>query len=132
VVQIIRSMPDVAAAASFSQLEALPARRFDDPRDESMLYRLKYSAAPERAGEILFAFQPMIALGAPPDHDPAQHGTGWDYDRRVPMIFWGTWKAERRTEPVSTVDIAPTLAKELGIQPGEPLDGIPLRLVRRD
>jgi arylsulfatase A-like enzyme len=97
-----------------------------------MLYRLKYSAAPERAGEILFAFQPMITLGAPPDHDPAQHGTGWDNDRRVPMIFWGTWKAERRTEPVSTVDIAPTLAKELGIQPGEPLDGIPLRLVRRD
>jgi len=96
-----------------------------------MLYRLKYSAAPERAGEILFAFQPMISLGAS-DHDPAQHGTGWDYDRRVPLIFWGIWKSERRTDPASTVDIAPTLAKELGIQPAEPLDGIPLRLPCRD
>ena len=132
VVQLIRAMPDVAAAASFSELEALPAHRFEDPRDESILYRLKYSATPERAGEILFAFQPMISLGAPPDHDPAQHGTGWDYDRRVPLIFWGLWKAERRTDAASTVDIAPTLSKELGIQPAEPLDGIPLRLARRD
>jgi hypothetical protein len=33
--------------------------------DESLLYRLKYSAAPDRAGEILFAYQPMIELGAP-------------------------------------------------------------------
>jgi predicted AlkP superfamily pyrophosphatase or phosphodiesterase len=132
VVQTIRSMPDVAAVASFDELAALPARRFEDPRDESMLYRLKYSAAPGRAGEILFAFQPMISLGAPPDHDPAQHGTGWDYDRRVPLIFWGLWRAERRRAPASTVDIAPTLAKELGIQPAEPLDGIPLRLARRE
>jgi predicted AlkP superfamily pyrophosphatase or phosphodiesterase len=132
VVKIIRAMPDVAAAASFDELEALPVRRFEDPRDESLLYRLKYSAAPERAGEILFQFQPMIALGSPPDHDPAQHGTAYDYDRRVPLIFWGMWKAERRTDPASTVDIAPTLARELGIEPAERLDGVPLRLARTE
>ena len=57
----------------------------------------------------------MIDLGVPPDHDPAQHGTAHDYDRRVPIMFWGSWRAERRLDPVSTVDIAPTLAKELGM-----------------
>jgi arylsulfatase A-like enzyme len=31
-------------------------------------------------------------------------------------------------EPASTVDIAPTLAKELGIRPEEQLDGVALRL----
>jgi len=125
---LIRAMPDIAAVASFDELAALPDKRFDDPRDESLLYRLKYSAAPERAGEILFAFGPMIELGGPPGHDPAQHGTAYDYDRRVPIIFWGPWQAEHRTDPASTVDIAPTLARELGIQPAERLDGVPLRL----
>jgi predicted AlkP superfamily pyrophosphatase or phosphodiesterase len=128
VVNIVRSMPDIAAAASFDELAALPDKRFEDPRDESLLYRLKYSAAPDRAGEILLAFQPMILMGGPPDHDPAQHGTAHDYDRRVPIIFWGRWLGERRMDPASTVDIAPTLAKELGIEPEERLDGIPLKL----
>jgi predicted AlkP superfamily pyrophosphatase or phosphodiesterase len=132
VVNIVRSMPDIAAVASFDELAALPDKRFEDPREESLLYRLKYSAAPDRAGEILFAFQPMIELGAPPDHDPAQHGTAYDYDRRVPIIFWGPWRGERRPEPASTVDIAPTLAKELGIEPAERLDGIALHLTRRE
>ena len=128
VVNIVRSMPDIAAVASFDELAALPNKRFDDPRQESLLYRLKYSAAPGRAGEILFAFQPMIELGGPPGHDPAQHGTAYDYDRRVPIIFWGPWRAEQRWDPVSTVDIAPTLASELGIRPEERLDGVPLSL----
>lgn len=128
VVNIVRSMPDIATAASFEELAALSEKRFEDPRDESLLYRLKFSAAPERAGEILFAYQPMIELGAPPDHDPAQHGTAYDYDRRVPIIFWGPWRAERRREPASTVDIAPTLAREFDIEPEERLDGVPLKL----
>ena len=72
----------------------------------------------------------MIELGGLPGHDPAQHGTAYDYDRRVPIIFWGMWRAERRTDPVSTVDIAPTLARELGIEPEEKLDGVPLHLSR--
>jgi predicted AlkP superfamily pyrophosphatase or phosphodiesterase len=131
VVNIVRSMPDIAAVASFDELAALPDRRFEDPREQSLLYRLKYSAAPDRAGEILFAFQPMIELGSPPDHDPAQHGSPYDYDRRVPIIFWGPWQSEHRMDPASTVDIAPTLAKELGIEPGERLDGVPLRLSYR-
>jgi arylsulfatase A-like enzyme len=49
----------------------------------------------------------------------------------VPIIFWGPWRGERRLEPASTVDIAPTLAKELGIEPEERLDGIVLHLTRR-
>jgi arylsulfatase A-like enzyme len=74
----------------------------------------------------------MIELGAPPDHDPAQHGTAYDYDRRVPIIFWGPWRGERRLQPASTVDIAPTLARELGIEPEERLDGIALHLTSRE
>ena len=125
-------MPEVADVAPIEELEALPSKRFDDPREESIRYRLKYSAAPGRSGDVLFAFKSLVSLSGPPDGDPAQHGTPYDYDRRVPLIFWGPWKAERQTHPVSTVDIAPTLANEFGIKPSEPLDGVVLHLQRAD
>lgn len=128
VISIVRSMPDIAVVASYDEIAALPAKRFEDPREESLLYRLKFSAAPERAGDILLAFQAMVERGGPPLEDPAQHGSAYDYDRRVPIIFWGPWLGEHRMEPASTVDIAPTLAKELGIEPEERLDGVPLKL----
>lgn len=125
---IVRTMPEVAAAASLSELRAIPTRRFADPREEDVLYRLKLTAAPGRSADILFAFNPLVERDGPPQHDPAQHGTPWDYDRRVPLIFWGPWKPAHRTDPVSTVDIAPTLARELGVKPKEALDGVPLRM----
>jgi predicted AlkP superfamily pyrophosphatase or phosphodiesterase len=132
VIQIVRSMPEVAVVASYEEIAALPDKRFEDPREESLLYRLRYSAAPERAGEILLAFQAMVERGGPPGYDPAQHGSAYDYDRRVPIIFWGPWKNEQRMDPASTVDIAPTLAKEIGIQPEERLDGIALKLLGKE
>jgi predicted AlkP superfamily pyrophosphatase or phosphodiesterase len=128
VISIVRSMPDIAVAASYDEIAALPEKRFEDPREESLLYRLKFSAAPEKAGDILLAFQAMVERGGPPNEDPAQHGSAYDYDRRVPIIFWGPWLGEHRMDPASTVDIAPTLAKELGIEPEERLDGVPLKL----
>jgi len=132
VAEIIRSMPEVADAAPIEELEALPTQKFADPREESIRYRLKFSAVPGRSGDVLFAFKSLVSLSGPPNGDPAQHGTPYDYDRRVPLIFWGPWKAERQTHPVSTVDIAPTLANEFGIKPSEPLDGSVLRLQRAD
>lgn len=127
---IVRAMPDVAAAASLEELRAIPQKRYPDPREEDVLYRLKLSAAAGRSADILFAFNPLVERDGPPKHDPAQHGTPWDYDRWVPLIFWGPWKAEHRTDPASTVDIAPTLATELGIKPEQPVDGRPLGLTR--
>jgi len=47
----------------------------------------------------------------------ATHGSPWDYDRRVPILFW--WPGvtpETRTTPIETVDIAPTLAAAAGVQ----------------
>ena len=46
----------------------------------------------------------------------ASHGSVWDYDRRVPIIFW--WpgaQGEERFLPIRTVDIAPTLAHVIGV-----------------
>ena len=53
------------------------------------------------------------------------HGTPWDYDRRVPIIFWRPgMTAAARDEPIETVDLMPTLAAMIGVSlaPGQ-VDG---------
>ena len=57
----------------------------------------------------------------------ATHGTPHDYDARVPIIFWGPqFRPGMRPDTVRVVDMAPTLARVLGLTPPERLDGIPL------
>jgi len=54
----------------------------------------------------------------------AQHGTPSDLESHVPILFYGPpFKPGRYAGFTRTVDIAPTLARVLGITPGEPLDG---------
>jgi arylsulfatase A-like enzyme len=54
----------------------------------------------------------------------ATHGMPHSYDARVPVIFAGAAvKPGRYTQPIRTVDVAPTLASMIGIEPTEPLDG---------
>jgi arylsulfatase A-like enzyme len=62
----------------------------------------------------------------------ATHGSPWDYDRRVPILFWRPrMPAAARDEPVETVDIMPTLAALIelpvaaGSVDGHCLDGTP-------
>lgn len=58
----------------------------------------------------------------------ALHGTPSDFDTHVPIIFYGApFRAGRDSSFVRTADIAPTLAQVLGVVPGEPLDGKPLK-----
>ena len=57
----------------------------------------------------------------------ATHGSPHRYDSNVPIIFYGApFKPGRYSDFVRTVDIAPTLAKVLGVTPTESLDGHPL------
>ncbi len=54
----------------------------------------------------------------------AEHGTANRDDIAVPIAFYGAGiGAQRVARPVSTVDIAPTLAALIGVSPTEPLDG---------
>ena len=57
----------------------------------------------------------------------AAHGMPYDDDAHVPLIFWGAKvRPGTYTQPVRTVDIAPTLARVVGVEPTERLDGKPL------
>ena len=63
----------------------------------------------------------MLKRDITPIADPgngyvATHGSPWDYDRRVPILFWRPGMARNdRSEPIATVDIMPTLAAMLGL-----------------
>lgn len=57
----------------------------------------------------------------------ATHGSPYDNDTNVPIVFYGPGFAPGRyTDFVRTVDIGPTLARRLGVTPLEKLDGVPL------
>ena len=44
------------------------------------------------------------------------HGSVWDYDRRVPIIFWRPgYPAQSVDLPVQTVDILPSMAAMIGL-----------------
>lgn len=125
-VAVLRAQPEVAGAWTREEILALPLEPTTDPGKRTLPERIKLSLAPERAGDILLTFAPLYTFDQPPD--VATHGSPWDYDRRIPLVFYGPWKAEVRSEPVRTIDLAPTLAKELGIAPGEAVDGRVLEL----
>ena len=57
----------------------------------------------------------------------ATHGSPYDNDSHVPIVFYGRGFAPGRyTDFVRTVDIGATLAQRLGVKPLEKLDGVPL------
>ncbi len=54
----------------------------------------------------------------------AEHGHPYDADAKVPVIFYGPWfRTARYSERVFVVDMAPTLAKIIGVPPVERVDG---------
>ncbi|HKP77049.1 MAG TPA: alkaline phosphatase family protein [Longimicrobiaceae bacterium] len=54
----------------------------------------------------------------------AEHGSPHDTDAHVPIIFYGApFRPGMNAELARTADIAPTLARALGVNPTEPLDG---------
>ncbi len=59
----------------------------------------------------------------------ATHGSPNDRDARVPILFYGPGFARgvTRTRTVRVVDMAPTLARRIGVTPAEALDGVVLR-----
>lgn len=59
--------------------------------------------------------------------NPATHGSPHDYDAQVPLIFWGSgFRAGRDDSFTRVVDVAPTLARLLGLRMSERVDGVVL------
>lgn len=116
---------DLAAVYSAEELAAAPIPS-GNPREWSVLERVRASYMAGRSGDLIVVLHPQVTpIPRPGPGYVATHGSPWDYDRRVPIAFWRRGIAQyEQTQPVGTVDIAPTLAAAIGlpIKAGE-MDG---------
>ncbi len=81
---------------------------------------------PDVSGEVQFTLKPNFMFGS--STSITTHGSPHDYDSHVPLLFWGpSWvRAGRVDTPVEVVDIAPTLARLLGVAAPAASEGKPL------
>ncbi|WP_240623239.1 alkaline phosphatase family protein [Brevundimonas lutea] len=125
-VELIRAEPTVAGAWTRAEVlaEPMPPQNAD-PEELTLIQRFRLSADAERGGDIMMALHPWITPGqGRVGGSVAGHGTPWDHDRRVPILFWWSGAAaQERYSPIRTVDIAPTLANAIGVAVPEGRDG---------
>lgn len=90
---------------------------------------------PQRSGDVLLSYDPGVVQNANPDLPISRvkgttHGTGYGYDRHVPMLWFGAGIPHGvSVRNVATTDIAPSLAMFLDLQlpsgsMGQPLEEI--------
>ena len=129
VVRRYRALPQVAGVFTRDELAAAPAPS-GPPETWSLLDRARASFNAGRSGDFIVFLRPRVTtVGAPSPGYVETHGSPWDYDRRVPILFWrkGMTGFEQPLS-VETVDIAPTLAATIGF----PLSGVDGRCLDLD
>jgi len=111
-----RRHPQIAAVFSKTEIAAIPVPT-GDPTKWSLIERVRASFDIERSGDLYVVLKPNITPIGHAAGSVATHGSPWDYDRRVPILFWRKgMAAANHPEPVETTDIMPTLAATIGIR----------------
>ncbi|MEG3180436.1 alkaline phosphatase family protein [Sphingomonas sp. LT1P40] len=117
--------PQVQAVLTRDQIMATPSPS-GPPETWTLLQRARAAYFPARSGDFVVALKPRITpIADGSKGSTATHGSFWDYDRRVPILFWrkGMTGFEQPMS-VETVDILPTLAGVLGLSvPKDEIDG---------
>ncbi|MDG2003625.1 MAG: alkaline phosphatase family protein [Novosphingobium sp.] len=120
----LKAHPQIAAVFHGDELAAAPMP-VGSPQDWTLLDRARASYDESRSGDLVAVLKRgvlalPVRLGL-----VATHGSVWDYDRRVPILFWREGLAGlEQPAPIETVDIAPTLASLLGLNvPESEFDG---------
>ena len=112
------AQPQVAAVFTASELAATPLPD-GPPADWTLLQRVRASFYAPRSGDMVVVLRRAVVpvpLPATPAAYVTSHGSAWDYDRRVPILFWRKGIAPfEQPHGVETVDIAPSLAALIGL-----------------
>lgn len=121
----LKRQPQVRAVFTRREIQAAAVAPHTPPDRLSIVQRFHESYDPVRSADIAVAFASRTSFGEPhKDGDTvAGHGSPWDHDRQVPILFW--WpgaRPEMRSSPAETVEIAPTLAAIARVTPPE-VDG---------
>lgn len=88
-----------------------------DPSLWTLAQRVRASFVPDRSGDIYIALpHAVMPIPAGIVGYVATHGSVWDYDRRVPILFWRKGMTPfEQPFAVETTDILPTLASLVGL-----------------
>lgn len=112
----IRTMSFVADAMTAAELAG------DGPSAHEFAERFRNSYYPGRSADVLIRYKPFFLISA--RETGTNHGSVYDYDSRVPMVFWGgNVLAGHYSTPCATVDFAPTMARLIGIAVPQDIDG---------
>ncbi len=117
--------PHVAAVLTADDIAAAPKPTL--PADAlTLAQRAAANYDPTRSGDLYIILKPRITpIPNGGFGYVATHGSAWDYDRRVPILFWSKdLKPFEQPNAVETVDILPTLASLIGLNiPPAEIDG---------
>jgi predicted AlkP superfamily pyrophosphatase or phosphodiesterase len=126
-----RSQPQVAGVFTHDELARTPVSA-ESPDKWSLIERVRASFDPQRSGDLVVILKPHVTPIGHVKKSVATHGSPWDYDRRVPILFWRPgFRGATVDAPADTADIMPTLAALIGLPvasssiDGHCLDGTP-------
>ena len=127
-----KAAPQIAEVFTAAQILATPSPK-GPPEKFTLIQRARASFKTGRSGDLIVFLKPRVT----PIPDPtkgyvATHGSPYDYDRRVPILFWRKGMTGfEHPAGVETVDIMPTLAHQIGLPlTGAKVDGKCLDLAR--
>ena len=111
-----KAHPQVEAVFTARQIADTPVPR-TAPDKWTAIQRARASYYRGRSGDFYVVLKRDITPIADTSRYISTHGSVWDYDRRVPILFW---RPGYRGVPVDraadTTDILPTLAAMIGLQ----------------
>ena len=126
-VELLRAEPNIAGAWTIEEVLASPMPRpTQSPQELTLLERNRLSAVEGRSPDIVVAQWPNTTVVPGSVRGTlSTHGTPWDYDRGVPIVFWSPElpAGQERFFPARTIDIAPTLANLIGIETPDTVEG---------
>jgi len=102
------------AARLLSRVDGFAGVYVPEARGTPFDAQFRASYDPGRSGDLYAIMGENVLLGDVPPG--TTHGTPWGYDARVPLVFWGRGvRAARLDAPASTMDLAPTMGRLLGL-----------------
>lgn len=109
-IDTLRKIPGIGFAATPAMIQQQDCAGV---ASEQLCILIRNSLFPQRSGDVLMYPKEHWIIGGA----VASHGTPNEYDRYVPlMILGGGFCTQKNEKEVAPVDIAPTLAKMLGLE----------------
>jgi arylsulfatase A-like enzyme len=111
-----RVLPKLVATLYREEFEKvlLVSQRASWPPGDPVVGFIENDFDAERSGDAFLIPRPGTMASYNPGRGAA-HGTHYDHDTHVPLVFWGAAAAGASDEPATPYDLAPTVGKWLGV-----------------